>query len=97
MHSERRVIHSTGRYRWQLAVCGSDVTASRHYPNADGSVYFTTADFGLTTRDMGADNCSPTRVVAAYCKHSRTDAFDDLLARVRREIETAGEAREVAV
>lgn len=85
--TDRYVIHSMGRFRWQLAVCGSDVTASRHHPNADGSTFYTTADFGLTTRDPGRDNCSIVCVVSAY--RSRSDcavSSDDLIARVRAAI-----------
>ena len=90
---ERRVIHSMGRFRWQLAVCDGDVTASRHLPTADGSIYVTTADFGLGVRDAGRDELSPYEVVAAY--HDRASdppAFPVLLERVREALRAVPDA-----
>ncbi len=83
--TDRQIIHSMGdRFRWQLAVVGSDVTTSRHLPTSDGSTYYTTADFGLTTRDAGEDGLSPYQVVARY--HDRAadaPAFPELLEATR--------------
>ena len=84
---ERRVVHSMGRFCWQLAVCDGDVTASRHLPTADGSTYVTTADFGLGVRDNGQDELSPYQVVAAYHDNaSDPPPFHELLDRVRDEL-----------
>ncbi|QCC57269.1 hypothetical protein [Natrinema thermotolerans] len=98
MPSDRQLIDSQGpRFRWQLAVCDGDVTAARHLPTADGSTYFTTADFGLTSYDAGEDGCSPERVVSAYCKRVDPDrSYQDLLASVQQTLgETATDRREV--
>ena len=84
---ERRVIQSMGRFRWELAVCNGDVTASRHLPTADGSIYLTTANFGLGARDAGRDELSPYEVVAAYHDHAiDPPAFPVLLERVREAL-----------
>ncbi|SDL10084.1 hypothetical protein [Natronorubrum texcoconense] len=81
---ERHVIDTQGRFRWEIAVCGDDVTASRHLPTADGSIYYTTADFGFGVRDDGRDNCSPYDVIAAYHDHAAEPMdFGELLEAIR--------------
>lgn len=87
----RRVIDGGDRYDWQLAVCNGDVTASFHHPSEE-SIYYTTADFGLTRFTPGDDCLSPEIVVACYRRQSGTEAgYRDLLARVQQALEDPAE------
>lgn len=82
----RRVIDGGDRFDWQLAVCGSDVTASFHHP-AEESIYYTTADFGINRYSPGDDGLTPRIVVACYRCRSGTDAgYRDLLERVKQAL-----------
>lgn len=86
MHN-RTIVHSCGdRFRWQLAVCGRDVTASRHLTHGDGSIYFTTATFDLDGCELGGDELTSREVVTAYCEHSQCGpTVDQLVALVESE------------
>jgi len=85
------------RFRWQLAVCDGDVTASRHFPG-EPSIYYTTADFGLTARDPGADDLSLARVLAAYQRESDCKAsVETLLERVHDVLTSDGQPESTPV
>ena len=69
---ERRVVHSCGRFDWQLAVVGDDVTASIHHPGIE-SIYYTTANFDLGVHEPGDDQLEAIDVVRAYRRNAQVD------------------------
>ncbi|MFC7216531.1 hypothetical protein ACFQO4_20945 [Saliphagus sp. GCM10025334] len=76
----RRVIDGGVRYDWQLAVIGSDVVASVHYPGGP-SITYSTEKLPNKKRDPSEFGLLPIEVVQRYHRKSQTDTPMGVIVR----------------